>query len=94
MKARNHNSRVTHTDHEMGTKLRPTKVARDRLKSTIHLKTHIQVKRLKVGVKEARRLQEPRGLQMISQMMILVQKDQMLEVMRIDLAEMMNQTRR
>ena len=73
----------------MGTKLQPKIRARNKLKRSIHLKTYTVL--VKVGLKEVTRLQEPRGLQMIIQMMILIQKDQMLEEMLIGLAQIMNQ---
>ena len=73
----------------MGTKLQPKIGVRNKLKRYIHLKT--QTVLINVELKQATRLEEPRGLQMMIQIMILVQKDQMLEEMVIDLAQMMNQ---
>ena len=63
--------------------------ARNKLKRKMHLKTHTVL--VRVGQKEARRLEELRSLQMKIQMMILVQEDQMLEGMQIDPAQKMNQ---
>ena len=71
----------------MEPKLQPKIRARNKLKRRIHLKTHTVLVRVVVGLKEARRLEEPRGLQM----MILIQKDQMLEEMLIDLPQIVNQ---
>ena len=92
--ASNHNSRVTHKDQEMGTKLQTKIRGRNKLKRRIYLKTQTELGIVRVRLKEARRLEEPLGLQMMIQMMILVQKDQMLEEMVIDLAQIMNQIRR
>ena len=78
----------------MGTKLQIKKGARNKLKRKIHPCTHTVIVKLKVGLMYARRLEAPRGLQMMILMMILVQKDQMLEEMLIELAQTMNQTRR
>ena len=76
----------------MGTKLQPKIAARNKLKRKIHHKTYKVL--VQVGLKQARRLGELKGLKMMIQIMILVQKDQMLEEMLIDLVQMMNQTRR
>ena len=66
----------------------PTKMrARNKLKRKIHPKTYAVLIKVRVRRKEGRRLVGPRDLQM----MILVQKDQMLEGMLIDLAQTMNQ---
>ena len=75
----------------MGTKLQPKIRARNKLKSRIHAKIHTELVIVRVGLKEARRLEEPRGLQMMIQIMILIQKDQMLEEMLMDLAQIRNQ---
>ena len=73
----------------MGTKLQPKLAARNKLNRKIHNKTHTLL--TIVGLKEATKLAEPGGLQIMFQMMILVQKDQMLVEMLIDLAQIMNQ---
>ena len=70
----------------MGIKLRPKIGARDKVSRGIHL--HYNT--LKVGLKEVRRQVGLRDLLMMMQMLILVQKDQMLEEMLIDLAQMLN----
>ena len=57
----------------------------------MHTKTHTELVIVRVGLKKVRRLEEPRGLQMMIQIMILIQKDKMLEEMLIDLAQIMNQ---
>ena len=76
----------------MGTELQLKIIATNKLK--IHHKTYTVLVKVRVGLKEARRLQESRGLQMMIQMIILIRKDQMLEEMLIDLAQIMNQIRR
>ena len=78
----------------MGTKLQPQIRARNKLKRGIHPKTCIVLVKVRVGLKEARWLVGPRDLQMMIQMIIWIQEDQMLEEMLIDLAEIMNATRR
>ena len=65
--------------------------ARNKLKRRIHLKTYTVLVKVRGELKEARRLEELRGLQIMIQMMILIQTDQMLEEMLIDLAQIMNQ---
>ena len=83
---------ITNKDEKMRIKLQPKIGARNKLKRNIHFKTHTVL--VSVGLKEARRLEEPKGLQMMIQMMIQVHKDQMREEMGIDLAQIRNQTRR
>ena len=78
----------------METKLQPKIRARNKLKRRIHLKTYTVLVKVRVGLKQARRVQELRGLRMMIQMIIVIPKDQMLEEMLIDLAQIMNQTRR
>ena len=74
----------------MGTKLQLEIRARNKLQRKINHKTYTMVVKVRAGLKEARRLEEPRSLQMKIQIMILVQEDQMLEEMLIDLARIMN----
>ena len=91
MNASNDNCSVTYKDQKMGIKLQLKIGARNKLKRKIHLQTHTALVRVKVGLKEARRQKEARGLQIMIQLMILVQKDQVREEMLVDLAQMLNQ---
>ena len=94
IKASNQNYRVTNNDQDMGIKLQPKIRGSNKLRRKIHSKTHIVLVIVRVGLKQTRRLEGPRNLQIIIQMMILIQKDQILEKMLMDLVQIMIPTSR
>ena len=78
----------------MGTNLQSKKEDRNKVKRKMYLRSHTLLIKVRVGLKVVRKLIEARGVQIMIQIMILVQKDQMREEMLIDVTQMLNQTRK